>query len=148
MVFFSGIKFLVSNILLFFAMNLPHNKQRIFFHRARGVKIGKTKIILHGVHMDTLAPELISIGNNVMISNNAKLLTHDSSFHCVNPTNKIKYSKIIIEDNAFIGAGAIILPGVKVGKGSIVAAGSVVTKSVEKGTIVGGNPAKLLREEI
>ena len=144
----SGIKNLFSNILLLLAMHLPHNKQRIFFHRARGVKIGRTKVILHGVHMDTLAPELITIGDGVMIANNAKLLTHDSSFYCTKPGEKIKYSKIVIKDNAFIGAGAILLPGVTVGKRSIVAAGSVVTKDVKEGTLVAGNPAKVIRKEI
>lgn len=54
----------------------------------------------------------------------------------------IKYGKIVIKDNCFIGLGSIILPGVTIGPNSIVAAGSVVTKDVEPDTVVGGNPAK------
>jgi chloramphenicol O-acetyltransferase type B len=55
-------------------------------------------------------------------------------------------SKIIIEDDVWIGYGAIILSGVIIGKGSIVAAGSVVTKDVEPYTIVGGNPASFIKK--
>jgi len=54
--------------------------------------------------------------------------------------------KVVIEEDAYIGSRAIILPGVTVGKGAYVAAGSVVTKDVEPYTLVGGNPAKLIRE--
>lgn len=53
---------------------------------------------------------------------------------------------VIIEDDVWIGHGSIILPGIHIGKGAIIAAGSVVTKNVAAGTIVGGNPAKLIKE--
>ena len=52
---------------------------------------------------------------------------------------------IVIEDDVWIGTGSIILPGVKIGKGAVVAAGSVVTKDVEAFTVVAGNPAKFLK---
>lgn len=54
-------------------------------------------------------------------------------------------SKVVIEDDVWIGYGAIILSGVKIGAGSIVAAGSVVTSNVEPYAIVGGNPAKFIK---
>jgi acetyltransferase-like isoleucine patch superfamily enzyme len=54
-------------------------------------------------------------------------------------------SKIIIEDDVWVGYGTIIMSGVKIGKGSIIAAGSVVTKDIEPYSIVGGNPAKLIK---
>lgn len=54
------------------------------------------------------------------------------------------FGKIIIEDWSYIGSGSIILPGVTIGKGSMVAAGSVVTKSVPPGVVVAGNPAKVI----
>lgn len=52
---------------------------------------------------------------------------------------------VVIEDNVWIGKRAIILKGVTIGKGAIVAIGSVVTKDVRPGTVVGGNPAKELK---
>ena len=52
--------------------------------------------------------------------------------------------KVIIEDDVWIGARSIILPGVTIGRGSVIAAVSVVTKDVEEYTLVGGNPAKLI----
>jgi acetyltransferase-like isoleucine patch superfamily enzyme len=55
-------------------------------------------------------------------------------------------SKVIIEDDVWIGYGSIVLSGVKIGRGSIVAAGSVVTKDIEPYSIVAGNPAKLIRK--
>jgi maltose O-acetyltransferase len=56
--------------------------------------------------------------------------------------------QIIIEDDVWIGARALILPGVLIGRGSIIAAGSVITKNVESYSIVGGNPAKLIKKRI
>lgn len=52
---------------------------------------------------------------------------------------------VVIEDNVVIGANAVVLEGVRVGKDAIVAAGSVVTKDVEAGSVVGGTPAKILK---
>jgi len=55
-------------------------------------------------------------------------------------------SKIIIEDDVWVGYGAIIMSGVKIGKGSIIAAGSVITKDIEPYCILGGNPAKFIKK--
>ena len=54
------------------------------------------------------------------------------------------FGKIVVEDYAYIGSGSLILPGVTIGEGALVAAGSVVTKSVPPRVVVGGNPAKVL----
>ena len=54
------------------------------------------------------------------------------------------FGKVVIEDWAYVGAFAIILPGVTIGEGALVAAGSVVTKSVKPHTVVGGNPARFI----
>ena len=57
----------------------------------------------------------------------------------------IKYNRITILENCFIGFGAIILPGVNIGPNSVVAAGSVVVRDVPQNTVVGGNPARFLK---
>ena len=56
--------------------------------------------------------------------------------------------KVTISDDVWIGANAIILPGVTIGKGSVIAGGAVVTKDVEPYMIVGGNPAKVIRSRL
>ena len=92
-------------------------------------------------------PYLISIHNNVEIASNVRFLTHDNSCFLIskylNKKNRLdKVGSIEIYDNCFIGAYSIIMPNVKIGPNSIVAAGSIVTKDVKEGEIVGGNPAK------
>lgn len=81
--------------------------------------------------LDTSHPELISIGNNVIISIRAMLIAHFRG-----PEG------ITIEDDVFIGPGAIILPNVTIGRGAVVTAGSVVSSSVGPMTVVQGNPAR------
>jgi acetyltransferase-like isoleucine patch superfamily enzyme/coenzyme F420-reducing hydrogenase beta subunit len=91
----------------------------------------------------------ITIGNNVAIGRNVRIL--DSDFHGIYDENNNQInlsSPVTIGNNVWIGEGAIILKGVTVGDGAIVAAGSVVTKDVPSKSIVGGNPAKVIKENI
>jgi len=81
--------------------------------------------------LDTSRPDLISIGNNVIISVRAMMIAHFRG-----PQG------IRIEDDVFIGPGAIILPNVTIGRGAVVTAGSVVSSSVGPMTVVQGNPAR------
>jgi len=99
-----------------------------------------------------------SIGNDVMIANNVGLIgKYDHDFSVVgttlrktpwigdlNYTGKGKNLKIIIGDDVWIGFGAIILSGVKIDRGAIVAAGAIVTRDVTSYSIVAGNPAKVI----
>lgn len=107
-----------------------------------GMKIGDNCSIQPGVIIDYAHCWLIKIGNNVTIAPQAYLLAHDASTKKIN--NYTKVGSVFIEDNVFIGARALIMPGVTVGKNSIVAAGSIVTKSIPSGSIVVGNPAKVI----
>ena len=86
----------------------------------------------------------IIIGNNAGIAHNTKIYTlgHDLDA----PQFKTKGAEVTIKDNVFIFSNALIMPGVTIGEGAIVLAGSVVTKDVEPWAIVGGNPAKKIRE--
>ena len=88
---------------------------------------------------------LVEIGDNVTISGNVKLITHDASIQKIVPNVTDLFGKIKIGDNCFIGQGAIIMYGVTIPDNTIIAAGSVITKSIpESGKIVGGNPAKVI----
>lgn len=91
----------------------------------------------------------INIGNDVLIGGGCKL--YDTDFHPVNPEERLKNCnrgkcKVInIEDNVFIGAHSIILKGVTIGKNSVIAAGSIVTKDVPNNELWGGIPAKFIK---
>lgn len=86
----------------------------------------------------------ITIGNEVFIGPKVNLITIN---HDTNPHNRsATYGKpIVIEDKVWIGINATILPGVKIGYGAIIGAGSVVTKDVPSLTIVAGNPARVIK---
>ena len=58
----------------------------------------------------------------------------------------LRCRSVVLEDNVWVGAGASIMPGVRVGKNAVIAGGAVVTKDVPANTIVGGSPAKVIRE--
>ena len=94
-------------------------------------------------------PYLIEIGNHVTISADVAMITHDGGTWCVRNKEKykgiFKYGKIIVKDNCFIGMRSIIMPGVTIGKNSIVAAGAIVTKDVPENSVVAGVPAKVIK---
>ena len=108
----------------------------------KGMKVGKNCHGLSAATIDYAHCWLIEIGDNVTFAPQVYLLAHDASTKRYLDYTKI--AKIKIEDNAFIGARALIMPGVTIGKNAIVAAGSIVTKSVPEGSVVGGNPAKII----
>jgi acetyltransferase-like isoleucine patch superfamily enzyme len=116
---------------------------RVWMHRRRGVKIGERVFIGTDALIETSRPFLVSIGNGVDVGIRSMILAHfqgaikaDVKGH---PEDAIS---VRIEDEAFIGPGAIILPNVTIGYGAVVMAGSVVTRSVPPLTMVQGNPAK------
>ena len=91
-------------------------------------------------------PYLITFEDNVRLSFDVVFVTHDGGTYAFRDlpeyTDVIKYGKIHVGERTFIGCRSIIMPGVTIGKRCVIAAGSVVTKSVPDGTVVGGVPAK------
>lgn len=90
---------------------------------------------------------LVSIGNNVIVAANVRLITHSMESEIFNKEEKKsnffpRFGEINIGNNVFIGADSIILPGVTIGNNVIIAAGSIVTKNIEDGLVVAGAPAK------
>lgn len=92
----------------------------------------------------------LTIGNNVGVGPCVKIMTH----HHSEPEDyripilfcEQEYKEVIIEDDCDIGIGAVILPGVRIGKGCLIGAGAVVTKDIEEYSVVAGVPAKVLRK--
>ena len=105
------------------------------------LKLGKNITINKGATI--FSAGLVEIDDDVLIGPDVKIISvnHD----LVDRHNKIYFKKVKIEKNAWICAGAIICPGVTIGENSVVAAGAVVTKDVAKNTVVGGNPAKFIK---
>ncbi len=118
--------------------------ERTKLYTGKGGKliIGKNSR-LNGVHID--ACELVQIGDNVRIAPYTVIL--DSDFHDI----KDHFSKgavmpVIIEDNVWIATRSTILKGVRIGKGSVIAAGSVVTKDIPPNCVAAGVPAKVIKQ--
>lgn len=93
--------------------------------------------------------EQVSIGKNVIMGPEVVIFTSNHATSDID--TPIKYQgntdvfPVVIADDCWIGSRAIILPGISIGKGAVVAAGAVVTKDVPEYTIVGGNPAKVIK---
>ena len=88
----------------------------------------------------------IAIGSNVTISQDAYLCT---ASHDISKLKKpLVFSPIFIGDSTWVAAKAIVLPGVTIAEGAVVGAGAVVTKDVEPWTVVGGNPAKVIKKRV
>jgi acetyltransferase-like isoleucine patch superfamily enzyme len=112
------------------------------------IRIGRNTRI-HGscIH----AYQLVDIGNNCLIAANCQIFDgngHDLSFPDVeNRVNTKGSSKpIIIEDSVWIGTNSIVLPGVRIGRGSVISASSVVTDDIPTMVVAGGNPARVLKK--
>lgn len=102
--------------------------QQCFFHSGGGIEIGKYVGIGPGV-------KILTLQHANLEDIEKPIIEHEQ-----------EYKKVTIEDDVDIGVGAIILPGITIGKGSVIGAGSVVTKDVEPYSIIVGNPARLLRK--
>ena len=109
----------------------------------KNIHIGENVFINSGCKMQDQGG--IHIGNDVLIGHNACLLTLN---HDENPENRADMlpQPIFIEDKVWLGSNVTVLPGVRIGEGAIIAAGAVVTKDVEANTIVGGVPAKYIKD--
>lgn len=90
----------------------------------------------------------IEIGEGTMISDDVRIQDSDNHVVIDNGVEKEKMKPVIIGDRVWIGKNVLILKGVTIGDGAIVAAGSVVVKDVEAGTLVGGNPAKMIKQNV
>lgn len=119
---------------------------------------GTPRYIAGRARIDGTDPKLITIGDEVVISSDVRILTHDFSVSRIDRAlsarggqavvGKIARSKVAavsIGDNSFIGAFALLLPGAEIGRDCIVGAGSVVRGRIPDGSVVLGNPGQIIR---
>lgn len=108
--------------------------------RGNRVKIGRNVVVMNNSLF--MAAGGITIEDDVMVAANVQLISnnHDLYDHQILTCKPVRLKR-----NCWIGAGATILPGITVGENAVVAACAVVTKDVEDNTVVGGNPAKVIK---
>jgi maltose O-acetyltransferase len=112
--------------------------RRCRFYRPTGVQLGRNTVINRDVLLDGRTG--VQIGNNVSISEGTAILTLEHDPH--SPTFAERGAPVRVNDYVFIGARALVLPGVTIGEGAVIGAGAVVTRDVAPFTIVAGTPAR------
>ena len=122
----------------------PHTSLRVFFHRLRGVKIGKNVEIGYFCIIGNVHPGNIIIEDNATITARVTLLEHDNAFYYTRGED-VKIGITIIKKGAFIGIGTIVMPNIVIGECSIIGANSVVTHDTKKDCLYGGVPCKMLK---
>ncbi|MCP8617634.1 acyltransferase [Salirhabdus salicampi] len=105
------------------------------------MEVGKHASFALMVMLDIMFPEKISVGRNTVIGYNTTILAHEYLI------KEYRLGEVVIGDDVMIGANSTILPGVTVGDGAIVSAGTLVHKDVPKGCFVGGNPMRIIYNE-
>ena len=124
-------------------------KLRLALYRAMGVKIGHGVFVGLDTWLDCQFPELITIEDDATLSFRVTVVVHDDArrMHGVIPGQlQGTVAPVRFCRGCYIGAGALILPGVTIGEGAVVAAGAVVTRDVPPRKVVGGVPARVLRD--
>lgn len=114
------------------------------FDCAGNLVIKKNSVINSNCRINTRGG--VIIGENVSVSNDVIILTADHDMDT--PGMNGRQNPVVIEDFVWIGTRAMILPGLKIGRGSVIAAGSVVTKNINPYEVAAGVPAKVIRERL
>jgi acetyltransferase-like isoleucine patch superfamily enzyme len=107
---------------------------RPFLQRLRGAKVGRRVWLGQGVYFDELHPEAISIGENCTIGLRVSIFTH---FYWGSRRGSEAAKPVVIEDDVFVGPHSVVLPGVTIGRGAVIQAGTVVARNVPPGVLWG-----------
>lgn len=136
----------IKNKLFIITMHSGNEKKKEEALRTRVAYLGEKSRI----YSDSFGsePYLLWIGSNVIVASGVKFIEHDASYYNAHryagesaPTQAEKMGAIILEDNCFVGAGSTILGGTKIGRNSVIAAGSIVHGIIPPGEVWGGVPA-------
>jgi len=116
---------------------LPSLKMKNFLYRRLGMKVGKNVSMGVMVMVDIFFPQFVSIGDNSVIGYNSTILAHEFL------VEEFRVGNVEIGANVLLGANTTVLPGVKIGDGARVGAGSLVNRDIPPGVLACGVPAKV-----
>lgn len=128
------------------AMHAPWGGVRKWLQRQRGVKIGKNVHWGTNVVVDNTFPNFVVVEDGASISGNDYFLAHAKPMKYHNTCAESFVAPIVVHKNAWIAVNVTVLPGVEIGEGAIVSAGSVVSSDVPPLTVAQGNPAKVVAD--
>ncbi|HVR40184.1 MAG TPA: DapH/DapD/GlmU-related protein [Thermoanaerobaculia bacterium] len=138
-------------LIRWIGINHPDNRSRLLFYELTNVAIGEDTILNAGLTIYDEFEARVTFGKRVAVATGVTIVASS------NPNNSelahieyvrehlTKLDRVSVGDDAWIGTGAILLPGVEVGQGAVIGAGAVVTRSVDPYTVVAGVPARVVR---
>lgn len=132
-------KILWNMVIVSVTTYAPIRLKNWIYRNFLGMKIGKNSGIAIGVKVDYIYPELIEIGDNVIVGQEATLLTHEYM------QDHLRFGKVVIEDGACVGAHSIVRSGVKIGKNSVLGIGSMAHEDIDEGEVWVGRPMKKIK---
>lgn len=137
---------MLKKILGYIAFFLPPPFPK-YLHRLRGVDFISVNSVFIGtqVNIDNKCPERVHIGKNTTIASGARITAHNDPPVSLEDAISQDVRDVRIGNDIYIGADAIIIPGVTIGDRSVVGAGSVVTKDIPGNGVWAGNPARFIR---
>lgn len=121
-----------------------NSNSEIDYLKSHGLRIGEKVDVYSPQCFDSLYPGLITVGNNVTISSDVKILAHDASMGYV-CSGACKIGIVTIGNYVFIGRGTTILCNTRIGDNVIIGAGSVVSGDIPSGCVYAGNPARFIK---
>ena len=143
---------LPKKVIRWLGINHPDNRTRKLFYELTGVPMGPDVYFNAGLVLYDDYQGLVRFGARVAAAHNVTIVASQGPNNSRIATipyvrdQLIKAAPVTVEDDVWLGTGSIILPGVTVGRGAIIAAGAIVTQDVEPYTIVAGSPAKAVRQ--
>jgi acetyltransferase-like isoleucine patch superfamily enzyme len=139
----------IKKLLKLLVKQMPVHQLRSAMLRWCGYRVGKDVFVGEDlIIIDELSDRgMVSIGDRVAIAPRVTLVVSSRpNFSRLAPYVQVKHAPIVIESDAWLGTGVVVLPGTTIGEGAVVSVNSVVTQDVKPYTIVGGYPARLIRK--
>lgn len=123
----------------------PHKRLRTYFHRLRGVQIGRNVEIGYGCLLGGVNPSRIHLDDNVVITARTVILDHDNAYYYTFGGDVVG-GDVYIREGSFIGIGCVIYPGVEIGPRAVVGALSFVKSDIPPFCVAAGQPARVVRQ--